>query len=1043
MSMSESVLKALMRLFAIITQIHSEQKLSQARGIVESYLRQLLNPSKVNQYLIMFDFYHSSLREREVKTGEKQMSLFSVKSIIICENINKALDKKQKLLILMQILEILNLKEITNEEDIDFIRTIASAFKFDETVFSNCKSFILNSLYEVPDKSNLLLIDSRIESSYEGIKHLYREYLKGKLIFLYIETANTYLFRNIDADDQLYYKGKEIVPYRTFYLEKGATIKSPLIGTIYYSDIVKEFLRDKTPFKINFSAEKVGFRFTNSLNGIKSFTIYEESGTMVGIMGGSGVGKSTLLNLLNGSLKPKTGRILINGYDLHKEGRHLRGIIGYIPQDDLLIEDLTVYQNLYYNARLCFKDLNENEIIQHVHKVLTDLDLFEIRNLKVGNPLKKYISGGQRKRLNIALELIREPFIMFVDEPTSGLSSSDSDTVIDLLKEQSHKGKLVFVNIHQPSSDIFKRFDKLLIMDRGGKVIFYGNPLDALVYFKTENQLINAEDSECPTCGNVNPEQVLQIVEEKKVSEYGDVIDERQVSPEEWYERYKKKHEPPINLGAEIKSDLPVNDFKIPGKWMQFKIFSIRNLISKIIDKQYLLINLLEAPLLAFILGWFTRYNAGTPEDPGKYIFSENVNLPVYIFMSVIVALFLGMMVSAEEIIRDRKILLRESYLHLSKMSYYNSKIVFLMLLSAIQMAIYVWIGNSILQIKGMFIQYWLMLFLVALVANILGLNISASMRSVVSIYILIPLLLVPQIILGGAMIHFEKLNSQLSNPRYVPVVGDIMPSRWAYEALAVHQFKNNAYQQQLFAWDKQASDAAYTINYLIPELQLKLANVEKDIKINNDYLRATDNLELLRTEIIKLSSQINGADISFISQLTPSDFSISVLNRTKKFLEKARKTFSRSLDHSIEEKDKQLRSMSITLGGNNALIEFKQKHHNSGLEEILLNKRDPLKILQFDNTLIRKDEPVFNTPDHKHGRAHFFASEKKFFNIYFETYWFNLIIIFLTAVFLYVLLICEILKKIADFYPVYNFNSLFSQMKQYLKNTLNPILKK
>ncbi len=797
MPMTESILKALMRLFAIVAQIHSEDKLSQSRAIVESYLRQLLNPAKVNQYLIMYDFYHSSLREREVKTGEKQISLFSVKAIIICEHINKILDKKQKLLVLMQLLEVLNLKESVTSEEVDFVRTIALALKFDSHIFQSCKAFILDTIYDVPEKESLLIVDSKNPVNYSGIKHLFRDYLKGKIIFLSIDSINAYLFRNVEADDKLYYKSHEVIPYRTYFLEKGATIQSPLVGTLYYSDIVKEFLRSKIDVKINFAVENVEFRFRNSVNGIHEFTLYEESGIMVGIMGGSGVGKSTLINILNGNLKPRSGRVMINGINVHKE--RLRGIIGYVPQDDLLIEELTVFQNLYFNSRLCFDSLTNDKIIQRVHKILVDLNLYEIKDLKVGTPLNKLISGGQRKRLNIALELIREPFVLFVDEPTSGLSSADSDIVIDLLKEQSLKGKLVIVNIHQPSSDIYKSFDKLIVMDKGGRVVFHGNPLDALVYFKTENQLINADDGECPTCGNVNPEQVLQILESKKVNEYGENISERQVTPDEWYLYFRKNLENEINTAAEVKADLPSNDFQVPNKLKQFKIFSIRNILSKFSDKQYLAINMLEAPVLAFILGWFTKYNAGTPEVPEAYVFSQNLNLTIYIFMSVIVALFLGLMVSAEEIIRDRRILKREAFLNLSKVSYYNSKIIFLAALSALQTFMFVLIGNSILQIKGMFLYYWLMLFVTSFLANLVGLNISASMKSVVAIYIMIPLLLVPQILLGGAMIRFEKLNSKLTNPNYVPIVGDIMASRWAYEGLMVNQFKKNKYQTQFF----------------------------------------------------------------------------------------------------------------------------------------------------------------------------------------------------------------------------------------------------
>src|ERR1035438_8621145 len=143
-----------------------------------------------------------------------------------------------------------------------------------------------------------------------------------------------------------------------------------------------------------------------------------------------------------------------------------------------------------------------------VLNLLTDLGLYETRDLKVGSPLEKTISGGQRKRLNIALELIREPAVLFVDEPTSGLSSRDSENIMDLLKELALKGKLVFVVIHQPSSEIFKMFDKLMILDVGGYPIYYGNPVDAVIYFKTIINHVNSNESECITCGNVNPELI-------------------------------------------------------------------------------------------------------------------------------------------------------------------------------------------------------------------------------------------------------------------------------------------------------------------------------------------------------------------------------------------------------------------------------------------------------------------------------------------------------------------------------------------------------
>ena len=520
-------------------------------------------------------------------------------------------------------------------------------------------------------------------------------------------------------------------------------------------------------------------------------TINEESGNLIGIMGASGAGKSTLLNVLNGNYAPSTGSVKINGFDIHNaiNKDKIEGVIGYVSQDDLLIEELTVFQNIFYNAKLCFGDLSDWQIIKLTFKVLNSLGLYETKDLKVGSPLDKTISGGQRKRVNIALELIREPSIMFVDEPTSGLSSRDSENIMDLLKELTLRGKLIFVVIHQPSSDIFKMFDKLVILDTGGYLIYNGNPVDAIIYFKQQTQQANAVESECPQCGNVNPEQIFNIIESKILDEYGNQTENRKVAPKDWYKKWNLFKKSDFN-DLDINTNPPLKSLKIPSVWNQFKVFIKRDVLSKIANKQYMLINFLEAPVLALILSFIIKYsNIDEARDVG-YIFRENENLTAYIFMSVIVALFLGLTVSAEEIIRDRKILKREKFLNLSKGSYLFSKIFIMFTVSAIQILSFVLVGNTVLELKGMYLEYWLVLFSAACFANMLGLNISSAFDSAVTIYILIPFIIIPQLILSGVIVKFEKLNPIITVQKKVPLTGEIMASKWAFEALAVNQLK-------------------------------------------------------------------------------------------------------------------------------------------------------------------------------------------------------------------------------------------------------------
>jgi ABC transport system ATP-binding/permease protein len=283
----------------------------------------------------------------------------------------------------------------------------------------------------------------------------------------------------------------------------------------------------------------------------------------------------------------------------------------------------------YFNARLCLDGYSEEQIGKRVEGVLRELELLECKDLKVGSPLKKFISGGQRKRLNVALELIREPSILFLDEPTSGLSSIDSEKVLLLLKKQARKGRIIICNLHQPSSAMFKLLDKLWILDKGGRPVYAGNPLDAVLYFRAAIGHVNAEECQCQHCGNVNPEQLLEIIETKKIDASGHLTADRLFSPEDWYNRYKA-HIEPRQLKLDVSgNDTPRQAFRKPKPAKQFRIFFNRNFRVKVSDKQYLLINILEAPILAVIVAWFTRFSEG-----GNYILTGEQKpdfLPVHV----------------------------------------------------------------------------------------------------------------------------------------------------------------------------------------------------------------------------------------------------------------------------------------------------------------------------------------------------------------------------------------------------------------------------
>ncbi|MCU0408090.1 MAG: ATP-binding cassette domain-containing protein, partial [Bacteroidales bacterium] len=766
--MRESVLLALIHIFAIVSTINPAGISSRGKKILRTYLRRYLNRDLEEEYYALFEnnleFYSNELKSIDKEELSDEDSLISFQITNICRQIKKGLFIEERMVVFLQLIEFAFEDGMISDQEKTIIDIVARTFSISRKEYDNACAFMIGRSYDEVSPDCMLVVESdNIKHSVAGVyrnydkwRHIRVRGFKGHLAVLHIESTGTLLI-TYDGPLTLFFKGRDIIACRPYLLDRGVNIKGHGIDPLYYSKIYKKFVSRSFSENVVFEGRDLEFQFRNSDNGLQKMNFRIDSGNLVGIMGGSGVGKTTLLNLLHGKIRPSSGNIYINGHDINADAEEISGLIGYVPQDDMLIEELTVYQNLYYNAKLCFGDFTDDKLKATVDKVLQDLDLYEIKDLQVGDLLNKKVSGGQRKRLNIGLELMREPAVLFVDEPTSGLSSFDSEKVMSLLRRQALSGKLVFAIIHQPSSDIIKMFDKLWILDKGGYMIYDGDPVEALVYFKTETSQANAAESECPSCGNVETDNILQIVEVKIIDSSGFPGKERQVSPPEWYEKYRKKMMPLFD-SPPVKREVPESNFRIPGKLDQIRTFIERNLMRKFSDHQYMMINLLEAPLLAFILGYISKYSMS-----GVYTFGDNKNYPVFIFMSIIVALFLGLTVSAEEIFRDRKILEREKFLNLSRLSYLLSKINFLFTLSAIQTLSFVVVANAILEVRGIPLGQWLVLFTTACFGNMLGLNISAGMRTAVSIYILIPLILVPQLLLGGAMIKFDDLHKSMS----------------------------------------------------------------------------------------------------------------------------------------------------------------------------------------------------------------------------------------------------------------------------------------
>ena len=957
--MTDVILSSFISLFALFGKEEQVDEV-RAKEMLVSYLRHHFGIRNIDVYL---DLYSDMRMAYEMTDDLDTQDTVSS----ICSSLHGKIRTNEEALLLLRLMEFCGADGLKNEA---IFRTMAEKFSIPQSEYDDFYCYVTNQPTERVMLHQPEGFDGQLKTLLDG--------MTGLLIFTYMGTDTVML------NDVPVLSGAYQVWLQSSVL-KGISGKP-----IYYSTIASAYSHkaggtdDKAATEVAFCGRDINFRFPNSDNGMHDLSFTLRSGELLAIMGGSGTGKTTLLSLLNGSLKPQEGSITINGHDISEPAA--KALIGFVPQDDLLIEELTVYQNLWYTAKLCFAGMSDAELDRRVMKTLKDLGLDGVKHLKAGSAINKYISGGQRKRLNIALELIREPAVLFLDEPTSGLSSADTEKVINLLKEQTFKGKLIVVNIHQPSSDVYKLFDRLWLLDRGGYPVFDGNPIDAITYFKEAANYADAETSACPTCGNVNPEIVLNIIDEKAISNTGEPSDERKMTPQDWHELYLKNRE---EMDAPAVTSVPPSDQKKPGALKQFAIFLQRNFKTKITNLQYMLITLLEAPVLAVVCAMLTRY-----APPEGYTVMDNKNLVSYFFMAVIVATFTGMSGSAEEIIKDRALLKRERFLNLSYGSYIWSKIVCMAFVSLLQTLLFIVIGNTIMSLHGLFWVWWLILFVTAFLANLTGLILSQCLNSVVAIYISIPLLLIPQILLCGLVVSFSDLTPK-STTGNVPIIGNIIPSRWAYEALAVTSFTDNEYEAQFFESDKEKYETQfYNFGYL-DELQSQLETL-KDERRRGKEVKA-EHVEIIRDNLPVLTEYCG-------MEPYKGDYSDASLYD---YLKEAERILSKRGNKVSLAADARMSAL-VREHGKEAVLDLKRKNYNLKLEDCVIGADQQRMLDVIDGRIVPRTGLIFLTPLTQMGNAPFYSSEKIVGTHHFKTLWFNISVLLLMSLICVILLLFD-----------------------------------
>ncbi len=569
----------------------------------------------------------------------------------------------------------------------------------------------------------------------------------------------------------------------------------------------------KVDFEIkNITVENIYHEFDKGQTiALENINFELNKGELLAIMGPSGSGKTTLLKTFTGEILPKQAKVLVDGFDFYRNFAAFQKHIGYVPQDDLLFANLTVYQNLYYCARLRIPHLrNREDIDKRIDNILRQIGLYEKKHLRVGDLMNKLLSGGQRKRLNIALELLADPQVIILDEPTSGLSSKDSENLLEMLNDLRDQGKIIIATIHQPNPEIYQNFDKLLFLDKGGVQVYFGSTKKAFNFFNKELQTIVFNKSSLETKKKLRmPEFFFDIIEYSEPLISTNITDteirvQRKFPPFYWKNKYKKQKlleiinqsEDDENEKIGVNSRIAETKLTIKDNIMQFYYVFTRNLINKLTNRLNIIVTFIASPMLAILVSLILR----NVNENGEYIFGDNTNMPTFIFISVIIFIFLGLSNSLDELLSEKRIISRERKMNIKVLYVLISKNITLSIFNIIQVMLYVFISCSILEIRNIYSVYVLFLFLAGMSGFTIGLIASAVLDDRSALINVLPIVLIPQIMFAGAVIKFEDMNPflRIRQGASVPEFCEIISSRWLFEGLAVAQAELNYYDKNM-----------------------------------------------------------------------------------------------------------------------------------------------------------------------------------------------------------------------------------------------------
>ena len=576
-----------------------------------------------------------------------------------------------------------------------------------------------------------------------------------------------YWIEDLGSKNKTYLNNKELK-------NKTELKDGDIVSISFYRFNLIEGLKDLRKQRHAIKAVAIQKKYPNNKIGLQPISLNIPTATFAALMGPSGCGKSTLLKCLNGDNPATSGDVLIHGLSLKENFNLIKKKIGYVPQDDIIHRELTVYKTLYYAAKLRLPDdTSDEEINKRINRVIKSLNLDQdehkdVRGIKVGS-----LSGGQRKRISIAVELLTEPTILFLDEPTSPLDPETIENFLKSLQNLTEEGTTIIMVTHKPED--LNYVDQVIFLGIQGYLTYKG-PAKALTSHFDTNTIVEVYGKMS------NKEHVLKEYEKQKPS--GNSIQVENVS--------------------EVKRDKP-DSLILQLYWLIARYLKI-----KLTDRENLVLLLAQPVIIAGLV---------------SFIFNE-LSIGV-LFMMAISAIWFGVSNAAKEIVGELSVYRRERMFNLNLHTYILSKWTVLSLIALVQTVIFisiVYLNFSINTAEGYpetyLRSFWgniAFMFYIAISATFLGLLLSAYFNTTEKVMTVVPIALMPQIMLAGVM---TKIDNTL-----VELLSFTTLGRWGTEGFSRIQDQSftdeEAVQSVLYAMPSEASSETLVASGAIDRLGL------------------------------------------------------------------------------------------------------------------------------------------------------------------------------------------------------------------------------